>query len=285
MIETTLFEDEQGRITGLERQGDRSDVPLIVAIHGGGCHAGYFDVPGQSLLDRAQAQGHSIIALNRPGYGASTPLTEGAETLSANADRLARALAGIWSARQDRSAGIFLVGHSIGGAITTIIAAQPHDLSLIGIAISGVMTTLTPRAAAAWASLPRSGWLDVPAESRDVLAYGNDGSFSPEVALLAREANAKSACGEGYDIAFEWPRRFEAYTGKVQVPVHMRQAACDALWVVDDAELHRFAQSFTRSPLVDAAIIREVGHCIDHHHIGPELHDQQLAFARRMASR
>jgi pimeloyl-ACP methyl ester carboxylesterase len=282
MIETTLFEDARGKITGIERAGGRPDLPLIVAIHGGGCHAGYFDVPGHSLLDRAEAQGHTIIALNRPGYGGSTRLVEGTETLAANADRLTAALKGIWSARRGRSSGIFLIGHSIGAAITTIIAAQPRGWDLVGIAISGVMTVLTPGAAATWSKLPRTGWLEVPAEARDVLAYGSEGSFSPEVAMLAREANARSACGEGYDISFEWPRHFEEYTGEVAVAVCVRQAACDALWLVNEAELERFAKSFRRSPLVDAAIIPQVGHCMDHHHIGPELHDQQLAFARKV---
>ncbi len=281
MTATILFEDAEGVITGLERHGDRTDLPLIVAIHGGGCHAGYFDVPGQSLLARAQAQGHSIVALNRPGYGASTPLTEGSETLSANAARLDQAVAAIWGARKDKTAGIFLVGHSIGGAITTIIAARPRNWSLVGIAISGVLAKLSPGAAAAWSSLPRIGWMDVHAESRDMLAYGSAGSFSPDVALLAQEANARSAFGEGYDIAFEWPREFSRFTAQVDVPVHMRQAARDALWVVDDAELDRFKRSFTQSPLIDAAIIPEVGHCIDHHYAGLDLHNQQLAFARR----
>lgn len=285
MTKTVLFEDAQGQISGLERAAEQVELPLIVAIHGGGCHAGYFDVPGNSLLDRAEAQGHAIVALDRPGFGGSTPLPEGQETLAANADRLSHTIGGIWSTRKTRSTGIFLIGHSIGGAIATIIASQTRDWPLVGLAISGVMTKLTPGAAAAWSTLPRSGWVDVPAEARDALAYGNPGSFSPEVALSARRANARSACAEGYDIAFEWPRHFAQYSGKVDVPIHMRQASRDALWAVDDAELEGFAGSFSRSPLVDAAIIGEVGHCIDHHHVGPQLHDQQLAFARRAAAR
>lgn len=282
MTETVLFEDRDGKITGLERRNDRTDLPLIVAIHGGGCHAGYFDVPGYSLLDRAQSQGHSVMALNRPGYGGSTPLPEGDETLANNAARLDAVLGGIWASAHDQAPGIVLIGHSIGGAITTLIAAKSRGWPLLGIAISGVMATLTPGASAAWESLPRTGWMERPAETRDGLAFGDDGSFAADAVLLARETNARSACLEGFDIAFEWPRTFETVTARVDVPVHIRQAARDALWVVNETELERFAASFIRAPSVDAAIIPHVGHCIDHHLAGPDFNDAQLAFARHV---
>ena len=45
------------------------NAPLIVAIHGGTYTSAYFDVPGYSLLDRADASGVPIIAPDRPGYG------------------------------------------------------------------------------------------------------------------------------------------------------------------------------------------------------------------------
>jgi hypothetical protein len=47
---------------------------VIVAIHGGGTSAAYFDCPGHprlSLLRSAASHGFTAIALDRPGYGAS----------------------------------------------------------------------------------------------------------------------------------------------------------------------------------------------------------------------
>jgi pimeloyl-ACP methyl ester carboxylesterase len=47
---------------------------VIVAIHGGGTSAAYFDCPGHprfSLLRSAASSGFTAIALDRPGYGAS----------------------------------------------------------------------------------------------------------------------------------------------------------------------------------------------------------------------
>ncbi len=47
---------------------------MIVAVHGGATSAAYFDCPGHpelSLLRAAAADGYTVIALDRPGYGAS----------------------------------------------------------------------------------------------------------------------------------------------------------------------------------------------------------------------
>lgn len=48
---------------------DDADLPLVVAVHGGGYTSAYFDVPGYSLLDRAAGLGVPVIAVDRPGYG------------------------------------------------------------------------------------------------------------------------------------------------------------------------------------------------------------------------
>ena len=52
---------------------------VIVAIHGGGTTALYFDCPGHpesSLLRAGVAHGYTVVALDRPGYGSSAPYPE-----------------------------------------------------------------------------------------------------------------------------------------------------------------------------------------------------------------
>src|SRR5260370_7024299 len=49
---------------------------VIVAIHGGGTTALYFDCPGHpesSLLRSGAAHGYTVVALDRPGYASSAP--------------------------------------------------------------------------------------------------------------------------------------------------------------------------------------------------------------------
>ena len=49
---------------------------VVVAPHGGASTAAYFDCPGHpdlSLLRTGAAQGYTMVALDRPGYGSSAP--------------------------------------------------------------------------------------------------------------------------------------------------------------------------------------------------------------------
>src|SRR5262249_7074649 len=96
------------------------DTPLIIALPGGSNTAGYFDVQGHSLLDRAASQGIRAIALDRPGYGETTPLAE--PSLANNARQLLRIVEHLWSERGGGAPGVVLIGHSIGGAIAIEMA-------------------------------------------------------------------------------------------------------------------------------------------------------------------
>ena len=89
-------------ITGKKRLLTRppvpTDVPLIIALPGGTYTSTYFDIPGYSLLDRAAALGIPIVALDRPGYGGSTPLAPEDSTIAKNADVLDQVIGELWEA-------------------------------------------------------------------------------------------------------------------------------------------------------------------------------------------
>ncbi|WP_442790219.1 alpha/beta fold hydrolase [Nocardia sp. CDC153] len=57
-----------------ERQEPR---PLLVLLHGGGYTREYFQVCGADLVDRAAGAGFDVLAVDRPGYGASPALARG----------------------------------------------------------------------------------------------------------------------------------------------------------------------------------------------------------------
>jgi hypothetical protein len=65
----------------------------------------------------------------------------------------------------------------------------------------------------------------------------------------------------------------------IGVPVHYRQAQDDHLWIVDQGEIDGFARALSKSPRVDAAMMRATGHCMDFHKIGAAFQIQQLGFA------
>src|ERR1700743_3950064 len=85
---------------------------VIVAIHGGGTTALYFDCPGHpesSLLRAGAAHGYTVIALDRPGYGSSAPYPQAVARPEQRVVLANGAGDGVLGARA-RGGGAFLVG-------------------------------------------------------------------------------------------------------------------------------------------------------------------------------
>ena len=254
-------------------------APLIVAIHGGTYDSTYFDIKGHSLLARAAANGISAVAIDRPGYGDTAMLGDGAMGIAGQGEHLAQALAEIFDEEGRNHSGLFLIGHSIGAAITATIASEPKDLPLVGIALSGIGVRTPAEHGPQWESLPNTPHVEMPRVVKEALMFGPAGSFSEAMLEDSHVANAPCPRAELIDIVGEWQGRAPAVLSKIGVPVHYRQAEHDHLWVVDRGEVDTFARMLVQSPRVDAALFAGTGHCIDLHHAGPALHLQQLGFA------
>ncbi|MFD8820487.1 alpha/beta hydrolase, partial [Streptomyces sp. NPDC059627] len=120
---------------------------VVVAVHGGGMRAGYFDSrarPGLSLLALGADLGYTVLAVDRPGYGSSAPHLPRGPGLAAQAVTLHDGLAD-FAATHDTGAGIFLVAHSNGGKLALAAAAEERGRSLIGLDISGLGSRLAVR--------------------------------------------------------------------------------------------------------------------------------------------
>ncbi|MFI8102728.1 alpha/beta hydrolase [Streptomyces sp. NPDC086023] len=99
---------------------------LVLALHGGGMRAGYFDsrvVPGLSLLELGARLGYAVLALDRPGYGASAAALPEGQPVAGQARTVRAALAGF--AREHAvGAGVFVLAHSNGGKLALALAAD-----------------------------------------------------------------------------------------------------------------------------------------------------------------
>jgi pimeloyl-ACP methyl ester carboxylesterase len=274
-----------GRMRGMGTASRAVDSPLIVALHGGTYSSAYFDVQGYSLIDHAAALGLPIIALDRPGYGETTALAPHDATIAGNAERLDAILGDIWERYGAGRSGMFLIGHSIGGAITVSIAARRPAWPLLGIAVSGVGLVTPPESLDHWSALPQIPMIDLPAEVKDQVMFGPEWTFSPDMPSRSHAADAPVPRAELIDIVSTWHASVRDIASRVQVPVHYRQGEFDRLWITGADQVAGFGAAFSASPHVDAATYRSAGHCIDFHRLGLAFQLEQLAFALRCAVR
>ena len=162
-----------------------------------------------------------------------------------------------------------------------IAAANPPWLRGVAVASVGIRprTTLPrlvkPLRTALYA-------FELPAFAQKRSYFGPKGSYDPRVAELStREHKAPAVLDELDEIAFWWPKNNGAIAPDVRVPVDAALGEWDALWNSNTVDTDDFGQLFTSSPSVTSRRIEGAGHCVDLHYAGAELHQHQLAFARR----
>jgi pimeloyl-ACP methyl ester carboxylesterase len=261
----------------------RAGDPLVIALHGGTYSSEYFDIPGHSLLDNATKQGIGVIAIDRPNYLGSSPLTSEGSIIVDNATVLSDAIGSIFSDYGGDAAGVVLVAHSIGGAIATIIAATKQSWPLLGLATSGCLVRVPAESAGAWAALPDIPMIDLPVPLKDQLMFGPPETYDDKMPAASYPSNTLVPKAELLDITGGWIARRAETCAAVAVPVHHRSAEFDHLWVVDQGEVDAYRAGFTSAPSVDAQLQLGAGHCIDFHLPSDEFQNSQLAFARASA--
>lgn len=266
----------------LARGGDPA-LPVIVAIHGGTYTCDYFDVPGHSLLERAAARGFDIVAVDRPGYGHSAPLPETDEIIRTNAEALDALLPALLTGLGLGGRPVFLIGHSIGGAIALTLASIAQGWRLAGVAVSGVGAETPPESAAAYAQFPKQYFVELPVPMKDTVMFGPEGSYPEGMPSASHIANTTVPLAELLDITGGWLSRVAGVAAAITVPVHYRQGEHEKLWLNSPERVAAFGRLFTASPRVDARMVADAGHCIDFHHAGEAFQREQLDFAEDCA--
>jgi pimeloyl-ACP methyl ester carboxylesterase len=270
------------RFSGRKRLPDspvRADTPLVIAVPGGTYTSVYFDVPGYSLLDRATAVGVPIFALDRPGYRGSTPVSPGESIILANAEVLDQLVAELWDQHGAGASGVVLIGHSIGGAVVTAMAARQPSWPLLGIAVSGCLLQVPGESRAAWDALPEAEMVELPSPMKDFVMFGPEWTYREGMPTASHIADSPVPKAELLDITGGWIQRVRSLAGQVTVPVHARQGEFDRLWITDEQQVTGFGEAFTAAPTVDAKLVRSSGHCIDFHRGAAAFQLEQLAFA------
>lgn len=275
--------------TGRTNMGSEVELrpggPLVIALHGGTYSSKYFDIPGHSLLDNASPLGVPVIALDRPNYGGSSPLTTSESIIFANAEIIGAAVEAIWEEHRAGASGVVLIGHSIGAAVAMVIAATAQSWPLLGLATSGCLVRVPPESAGAWAALPDTVLIDLPVPFKDQLMFGPSSTYDDTMPAASYPSNTPVPKAELLDITGGWVERRAEVCGRVAIPVHHRQGEFDRLWLTSQDEMDEFAKGFTAAPSVDSELQRGSGHCIDFHLPGAAFQRSQLEFALTMAKR
>jgi pimeloyl-ACP methyl ester carboxylesterase len=244
---------------------------VVVAVHGGGMNAGYFDCrahPRQSLLTLGAGLGYTVLAVDRPGYRHSAARLPQGQRLAEQAVSLRAALRDFTS-RHDTGAGLFLLAHSYGGKVALTAAADPGLPHLLGTDISGcghmyaVEPHELPTAQDDGGRLRRS-W--GPLRLYPSGTFRASGSIVEPVPARERAELAR------------WPLLFRDTAPRVRVPVRLTFAEHEAWWRHDDEALTDLAAHFTAAPRVSVDRQPGAGHNISLGWAARSYHLRALAF-------
>lgn len=217
----------------------RVPLSLIACIHGGGCNGGYFDLPSYSFTTAAMQAGHAVLAIDRPGHGASpavTTMTPLGHTAPLIGDVVAKALIALG----DNNLSVALFGHSIGGAVAMHCAAQAPDM-LACLVTSGIGLQPTGAAMSWHAGLCDADNVLLPNE----FFFGPEGSFDWRAPMAIRRCAEQWRRAEIDEVLLEWPRQFNEVAGRIAKPVLCILGEYERIWENDAAAIEAIKCSFT----------------------------------------
>lgn len=248
---------------------------VIVAIHGGGTTAIYFDCPGHpsfSLLRTGAAAGFTVVALDRPGYGSSAPYPEAVTRPEQRTDLAYGALERILG-QSPRGAGLFLMGHSGGCELTMRMAAHERGGDLLGVELAGTGRHYHPAARDILKTATRERR---PSGLRELL-WHPERLYPPEV---LNGATVYPGAPPYEDLMVSnWARQdFPALAPAVRIPVHFSIAEYEKVWQTDISAVTELAAMFSGVPRFVVHRQSEAGHNISLGYAAPAYHATVFSF-------
>jgi pimeloyl-ACP methyl ester carboxylesterase len=220
---------------------------VVVAFHGGASTAAYFDCPGHprlSLLRAGAGLGYTVIALDRPGYGASAPYPD---AMQHPGQRIALAYGTVDKilGSSPRGAGLFLLAHSAGCelAVRMAVDERAEHAGLLGLELAG---TGLQYADDANEILKTATATTRPVGLRELL-WQPANLYPAE--MLSGITNSSTGALYEAEMTKDWPRQdFPALAGEVRVPVQFSVAEHERVWKSDPKALAEITAMFTGSP-------------------------------------
>lgn len=261
------------RLSGLVAEPETDPRGLIVAIHGAGMHAGYFDRPIDpqlSLFELARTLGFTVWAPDRPGVGASSGLS--AELgFAEQSDVLFDALE-VFKSRHATGGGAIVLAHSFGLKVALTMAASDRSRALLGLDGSGTGfryndAFLRERDARARRELPATGNFWGP----DFL-YPAGTIDRAQLPISARTAEPATTFED-------WPGFFATIAPRIRIPVRISFGEYERFWATDPASIEELRNLLSASVDARVRVHPNAGHNISLGWSARSYHLGALAFA------
>jgi pimeloyl-ACP methyl ester carboxylesterase len=250
---------------------------VVVAFHGGASTAAYFDCPGHpelSLLRAGAAQGYTMVALDRPGYGASAPYPDAMARPEQRVDLAYGAIDKMLGANP-RGAGLVLLGHSAGCELAVRLASDDRAdaAGVVGLELAGTGVEYHPDTAEI---LKTATATQRPKGLRDILwqpthLYPDD--------VLSGMTNSTTGALYEVDMTQRWPRQyFPELAARITVPVQFTVAEHERVWRSDAETLSHIGDMFSASPRFTVNEQAGTGHNLSLSHSAGAYHARVLSF-------
>ncbi|MFE7741234.1 alpha/beta fold hydrolase [Nocardia sp. NPDC057455] len=250
---------------------------VVLALHGGATTSTYFDCPGHpelSLLRMGQRLGYTVLALDRPGYGASGPFGDQLAAPQRRVDLMYGAVEALLDDRP-RGAGVFLLAHSAGCELALRMAGDERGRALLGVELAGTGRTHHPEAQEVlWGPRPEG---TRPAGLGGLL-WRPQRLYPPE--LVGGAAIAVPGPRLEAAVITDWAEaEFPRMAARVPIPVRFTAGDHETVWRNDIEELIAIGALFLAAPRVVLNLQPNTGHNVSLGYTAAAYHLKALAFA------
>lgn len=230
-------------------------------------------------MDLGAQLGFNVLALDRPGYGLSANIDPARPGLQSQVEILFDAV-DTWSVENEFAGPWFVVGHSVGGIVALLMAAQERSEKLSGVDVLGVPFRYSASdAGEAINSLPTATTTipPIPGDTRKWMLFGPDDTYDPQAfeydATLARPMPVNEY-RESLAIPSAWP----AILQTIKLPVQFTLAEFETMQVTGWDVLNEVREHLRSSRGARVELQYHSGHNASMHHIARGYHLRAIAF-------
>jgi pimeloyl-ACP methyl ester carboxylesterase len=272
-------------LSAIEAGPEAGPGGVVVALHGSGYTGRYWDGPGDeasSLLKLGGALGFRVVAVDRPGYGASATIRTEQKSLESQADLLGRLIADLharWA-----PAPVFVIGHSLGSLLAVRLAAREAASYIAALDVAGlpiewrddVRRAVHENLDGMPSALSRS-------ETRLAMYFGPAGTYDPALLRIEREFSQRIPGIEMSD-SLDSPEMLRRLAPDVRVPVQCTVAEFEGSIAGGPEAVDANRRLFANSPRAVAHWQPGAGHNVSLHRVGRAYHLRALAFFDEVAA-